>query len=120
MDRQKAKAKQRRRRQRHVRRRITGTTERPRLAVFRSLKHIYAQVVDDSLGKTVVAVSSMELAGEVGYGGNCKAAESVGKRIAEKALEAGVTQVRFDRRQYKFHGRVKQLADAARGAGLIF
>jgi len=120
VNRQKALAKQRRRRQRSVRSRLSGTPERPRLAVFRSLKHVYAQIIDDAAAKTLAAVSSRELADDVAYGGNCKAAAIVGKKLAEKALAAGVKQVQFDRRYYKYHGRVKSLADAAREGGLKF
>jgi large subunit ribosomal protein L18 len=120
VDRHKKKSKQRRRRQRHVRQQISGTPERPRLAVFRSLKHIYAQVIDDTAGKTLTAASSQEIKDEVSQGGNRQAAVAVGKRLAEKAMAAGVSKVSFDRRHYKFHGRVKELAEAARAAGLKF
>ena len=90
------------------------------MSVFRSAKHIFVQIIDDASGKTLAAVGSMdkELRAEIGYGGNQKAAEAVGKVIAAKAAEAGVKQVTFDRREYKYHGRVAALADAARDAGL--
>jgi len=110
------------RRQRHVRKRLSGTTERPRLAVFRSSKHIYAQVIDDAAGKTLAQASTLD--GEVkagaAYGGNKAAAALVGKTVAERARKAGIDRVCFDRRSYKYHGRVQALADAAREAGLQF
>ena len=114
----------RERRQRRVRKRLTGTAERPRLAVFRSSKHIYAQVIDDAQGKTLAAAGTAEkdLQGQLanGYGGNKNAAAVVGKAIAERAKAAGIDKVCFDRRSYKYHGRVQALADAAREAGLQF
>lgn len=90
------------------------------MSVFRSLKHIYAQIIDDDNGRTLVSASSndQQLRNELGYGGNCEAAKIVGKAIAERALAAGVKQVVFDRAEYKYHGRVAALADAARDAGL--
>lgn len=111
---------QRRRRRFRVRNRIKRDSTRPRMSVFRSLKHIYVQIVDDENGKTLVSASSNDqaLRSEVGYGGNCDAAKAVGKAIAERALAAGVKQVAFDRAEYKYHGRVAALADAARDAGL--
>jgi large subunit ribosomal protein L18 len=114
----------RERRQRRVRKRLVGTAGRPRLAVFRSSKHIYAQVIDDSQGKTLAAAGTAEkdvkdvLAN--GYGGNKAAAAAVGKALAERAKAAGIDKVCFDRRSYKYHGRVQALADAAREAGLQF
>ncbi len=112
------------RRQKRVRRKLTGTTERPRLSIFRSSKHIYAQVVNDETGKTLAAASTLDggLKGDLanGYGGNATAAASVGKLVAERAKEAGIDKVCFDRRSYKYHGRVQALADAAREAGLQF
>jgi len=95
---------------------------RPRLSVFRSGKHIYAQVIDDKAGKTVVAASSMEkdLRGTLKTGGDKTAAAEIGKLLAERAVAAGVTKVVFDRSGYRFHGRVKALADAARESGLTF
>jgi large subunit ribosomal protein L18 len=105
-----------------VRNRLFGTTERPRLSVFRSDKHIYAQVIDDYAGKTLVAASSVQkdVRGGLNNGGNIKAAEAVGKAIAEKAKSAGITMVAFDRGGRKYHGRIKALADSARKAGLKF
>jgi len=93
---------------------------RPRLAIFRSNKHISAQVIDDEKGITLVSASTLDkdLRGEIGYGGNCAAAARVGEAIAKKAVATGVTQVAFDRRGFKYHGRVKVLADAARDNGL--
>jgi large subunit ribosomal protein L18 len=114
----------RERRQRRVRKRLTGNAERPRLAVFRSSKHIYAQIIDDSQGKTLVAAGTAEkdLQGQLAtaYGGNKAAATVVGKAIAERAKAAGIDKVCFDRRSYRYHGRVQALADAAREAGLQF
>ena len=110
------------RRQRRVRKRLSGTTERPRLAVFRSSKHIYAQVIDDAQGKTLAAASTVEkdIKGQHAYGGNKAAATTVGRLVAERAKQAGIDKVAFDRRSYKYHGRVQALADAAREAGLKF
>ena len=90
------------------------------MSVFRSLKHISVQIVDDESGKTLASAGTQDkaLKGEVGYGGNCTAAAVVGQAIAERALAAGIKQVAFDRREYKYHGRVAALADAARDAGL--
>lgn len=105
-----------------VRKRLFGGADRPRLAVSRSLKHMYAQVIDDSSGRTLCAASTMskEFKARLAYGGNKKAAVELGKIIAVKAREAGVSAVCFDRRGRKFHGRIKALADAAREAGLKF
>jgi large subunit ribosomal protein L18 len=110
------------RRQRHVRKRLSGTPERPRLAVFRSSKHIYAQVIDDVKGATLAQASTLdpEVRGQHPYGGNKAAATTVGRTVAERAKKAGIDKVCFDRRSYKYHGRVQALADAARGAGLQF
>ena len=101
---------------------VRGTTERPRLSVFRSVKNIYAQVIDDATGKTLAAASSVEkeARGAMKHGGNKRAAEAIGAAIAAKAIAKGVTQVAFDRNGYKYHGRVKALADAARKGGLKF
>lgn len=103
-----------------IRRNVCGTKERPRLAVFRSLKHIYAQVIDDAEGRTVVSAATVAKGGKSAYGGNIAAAKTVGKQIAERALEAGIKEVVFDRGGHRYHGRVKALADAAREAGLRF
>ncbi len=100
---------------------VRGTTERPRLSVFRSVKNIYAQIIDDTTGKTLAAASSMdESKGDLKHGGNKNAAAAIGKAIAAKAAAKGITQVAFDRNGYQYHGRVKALADAAREAGLKF
>ena len=101
-----------------IRRRVRGTQERPRLAVFRSVKHIYAQVIDDGVGHTLVAASSHEK--EAGNGGNVAGAKAIGKLVAERAKDKGIKAVVFDRGGYLYHGRVKALADAAREAGLEF
>ena len=110
---------QRLKRHRRVRKNISGTAERPRLNVFRSLNHIYAQIIDDTKGVTLVAASSLEKDFE-GYGGNIEAAKNVGKKVAEKALAAGIKQVVFDRGGYIYHGRVAALAEGAREGGLEF
>ena len=109
-------------RHRRIRRVVRGSEGRPRLVVFRSVKHIYAQVVDDDRGVTVVAAGSLspELKDTLRSGGNVAAAKAVGELIARKAKAGGVATVVFDRGGYKYHGRVKALADAARAAGLVF
>jgi|SRR6478672_4336923 large subunit ribosomal protein L18 len=111
-----------RRRHRRVRRQVTGTVERPRLAVFRSNQHIYAQVIDDTQQHTLVAASTLEpaLKSQLPSGANVEAASQVGKLIAQRLLEKGIQQVVFDRGGNLYHGRVKALADAAREAGLDF
>jgi large subunit ribosomal protein L18 len=102
-----------------IRQRVAGTEERPRLAVFRSLNHIYAQVIDDGQGVTVAAAASTEKDLR-GKGGNVEGAKLIGQKVAERAKEKGITKVVFDRGGYLYHGRVKALADAARQAGLEF
>lgn len=116
------KAKQEIRRAVHtrIRKRVKGTAARPRLAVFRSLNHIYAQVIDDEQGITLCSASSVEKSAGVNTGGNLDAAKTIGKLIAERAQGKGITQVVFDRGGYIYHGRVKSLAEAAREAGLQF
>lgn len=101
-----------------IRKKVRGTSERPRLAVYRSLNHIYAQVIDDDNGKTLAAASTTEKALGVKSGGNVEAAKTIGKTIAERAMSAGVSSVVFDRGGYVYHGRVKALLDATREAGL--
>jgi len=105
-----------------VRKKISGTAERPRLNVFRSLKHIYAQIIDDDRGVTLVSASTLspELRGQLKSGSNKEAAAAVGRLVAQKALERGIKKVVFDRGGYIYHGRVKALAEAAREAGLEF
>lgn len=110
---------QRLKRHRRVRKNISGTAEKPRLNVFRSSKHIYAQVIDDTKGVTLVSASSLEKDFD-GAGSNCEAAKTVGKRVAEKALAKGIKTVVFDRGGYIYHGRVAALAEGAREAGLEF
>jgi large subunit ribosomal protein L18 len=121
-DKQREKALRLQRRQWSVRNTLSGTAERPRLSVFRSDKHIYAQVIDDLAGRTLASASSMatDVRGDLKNGGNIAAAKLVGKAIAERAKAAGVSQVAFDRGGRKYHGRVKALADAAREGGLKF
>src|SRR5688572_28841274 len=120
MQHEKVIARQRQRRRFRVRNRLKKHAQRARLSVFRSLQHIYAQVIDDSDGRTLAAASTVDkdLRGQVKYGGNKDAAKVVGKAIAERALAAGIKEVAFDRREYQYHGRVAALADAAREAGL--
>jgi large subunit ribosomal protein L18 len=101
-----------------IRRKVRGSTERPRLAIYRSLNHIYAQVIDDERGQTLVSASTTEKDLKGSTGGNVEAARRVGRAIAERAREAGITSVVFDRGGYVYHGRVKALTDAAREAGL--
>jgi len=108
------------RRHARVRKKVFGTAERPRLNVYRSLKHIYAQIIDDEAGKTLVAASSLDKELRNMYGGNKEAAREVGKLVAKKALEKGIKKVVFDRGGYLYHGRVKELADGAREGGLDF
>jgi large subunit ribosomal protein L18 len=122
MDHQKAKRQQQQRRRNHVRRRIQGTAERPRLSVFRSNKHIYAQLIDDQKGITLAAANSLAVKNgeKVMYGGNLQAAKIIGQKIAEAAKEKGILKVALDRGHYRYHGRVKALAEAAREGGLQF
>jgi large subunit ribosomal protein L18 len=117
---QKLLDKRRLRRRRGVRKKVAGDSTRPRLAVCRSHKHIAAQLIDDVSGVTLASVTTRdgELRGQLTYGGNCNAAQLVGKMLAEKALAAGIKSARFDRGPNKYHGRIAALADAAREAGL--
>ncbi len=110
------------RRAQRVRRTVHGTPERPRLAISRSNRQIYAQIIDDTVGRTLCALStqSKELRTQVPYGGNVKAAVAVGKALGEKAKQLGIEKVCFDRRGRRYHGRIKALAQAAREAGLKF
>lgn len=121
-DKNKLKSKRLQRRKWSVRKQVSGTPERPRLSVFRSDKHIYAQVIDDLAGRTLAAAASTlgDLRGDLKNGGNIAAAKLVGRAIAEKAKAAGVTEVAFDRGGRQYHGRIKALADAAREGGLKF
>jgi len=119
---QKEKRQKRIRRHRRVRKTVLGTPERPRLAVYRSLHHMYAQIIDDIAGRTLVAASTMatDLRETLPKKGGQVAAKAVGKRLAEKAIAHGIRAVVFDRAGYRYHGRVKALADAAREVGLVF
>ena len=112
----------RKKRQSRVRKKVTGSVERPRLCVFRTSKHIYAQIIEDVTGNTLAAASTIAkgIEDSVKYSGNVEAAKLVGKKIAEKALANDIKQVVFDRNGFLYHGRVKALADAAREAGLTF
>jgi large subunit ribosomal protein L18 len=120
MDAQKLKHKRQERRANRVRNKVQGTPDRPRLSVFRSSKHIYAQLIDDLNGVTVAAAGTNGKAAGVKYGGNVKAASAIGKKLAAEAKAKGVTKAAFDRGHYRYHGRVKALADAAREGGLQF
>ncbi|HUU85027.1 MAG TPA: 50S ribosomal protein L18 [Phycisphaerae bacterium] len=122
MKHEKLNQKRRFRRRRRVRKGVYGTADRPRLTVTRSLMHVYAQIVDDDAGVTLCEASSRnrELRGSLPHGGNTAAAKAVGQALAERAKAKGIEQVRFDRNGYKYHGRVKELADAAREGGLKF
>ena len=119
MDKLKEKAAKQKRRQRRVRGKVSGTAERPRLRVTRSNAHIYAQVIDDVAATTLVSASSLDASITVS-GGNKEGAEAVGKLVGQRALDAGITEVVFDRGGNLYHGRVKALADGAREAGLKF
>lgn len=114
------KNKQRLKKHLRIRNKISGTAERPRLCVFRSNMNIYAQVIDDVKGTTLVTASSLDKEFSLEYGGNADAAKEVGSLVAKRALEAGITEVVFDRGGYIYTGRVKALADSAREAGLKF
>jgi large subunit ribosomal protein L18 len=118
IDRRKARS----RRRAHIRKRLSGTSERPRLSVFRSLTHIYAQVIDDSVGRTLAAASTVDrvVSEQTADMAKTEQARVVGELLAERALSKGIKQVVFDRSGYKYHGRVKALAEAARKAGLDF
>lgn len=118
MDRQQKKEQRHARRRIGIRKRITGTAERPRLAVYRSLNHVYAQVIDDLAGRTIVSASTRDKDASIEKTGN--AAAAVGARLAQKAKAKGITKVVFDRGGFRYHGRVKSLADAARKGGLEF
>lgn len=110
----------RKKRHAHVRRTITGTAERPRLNVFRSSKHIYAQIIDDVAGVTLASASSLDKELNLENGGNIEAATKIGETVAKRAIEKGINTIVFDRGGYLYHGRVKELAEAARAAGLQF
>jgi large subunit ribosomal protein L18 len=121
----KTKDDRRHRIQLRQRKRIAGTGERPRLSVFRSLDHIYAQVIDDMTGRTLVSASSVEPSVKAGFskelrGGNLRGAETIGRTIAERSIEKGIKRVVFDRSGFLYHGRIRAVADAARKAGLEF
>ena len=118
----KSKISSRLMRKKRIRKNVAGTKARPRLSVYRSGKHIYAQIIDGAGEKVIVAVSTLtkELAGAIKSGSNVEAAKVVGRSIAEKAKAAGVTKVAFDRSGFRYHGRVKALADSAREHGLVF
>lgn len=121
MKREKRIGKQRWRRRFRVRNRIKRDSNRPRLSVFRSHRHLYAQIIDDLAGRTLVSANSRDpQSGQTSYGGNRASAAAVGKALAQRALEGGIQQVVLDRREYKYHGRVAAFADAAREAGLEF
>lgn len=116
------KVELRERRHKRIRKKVFGTPERPRLCIFKSLNHIYAQIIDDTKGHTLVSASTLdkEIKEMAGHKGNKEFAKKVGELIAEKAIKMGITKVVFDRTGYKYHGSVKALADAARQKGLQF
>ncbi len=114
------KVEARQRRHRRVRKKVRGTPQRPRLSVFRSSRHIYAQLIDDAAGRTIAAASTMEPEARTGSTGTRDSAEAVGRRVADRAKAAGVTAVVFDRGGYRYHGRVAAVAEGAREAGLEF
>ena len=118
MNHEKTIARQRQRRGFRVRNRIKRDSTRPRLSIFRSHKHMYAQIIDDDAGRTLVFASTRDKDFGGAYGGNKAAAQTIGRVLAERALAAGIKAVAFDRREYKYHGRVAALAEAAREAGL--
>ena len=123
MNQQKVTKVRAQRRKFRVRNKVSGTPERPRLSVRRSSKHIYAQLIDDLTGRTLASATSLvkrEGQGKLPYGGNVKAAKAVGQRLAEAAKAAGISKAAFDRGHYRYHGRVKALAEGAREAGLQF
>jgi large subunit ribosomal protein L18 len=120
MVRQESRNKLRKRIHARLRKRLAGTPERPRLSVFRSLRHTYAQIIDDRSGRTLASASSNEKDAPASSGGNVAGAKQIGQLIAARARQAGVTQVVFDRGGYQYHGRVKALAEAAREGGLKF
>ncbi|MEL6497695.1 MAG: 50S ribosomal protein L18 [Planctomycetota bacterium] len=120
MNRNKLKAKRQWRRRKGIRKGVSGTAAKPRLAVFRSLNHIYAQVIDDMEGVTIASASTRDKGVSVSASGNAEAAKAVGQKLAEKAKAKGVEEVVFDRGGFRFHGRVKSLADGAREGGLKF
>ena len=122
MDRHKKLAAQRQRRTYRVRNKIKGNADRPRMCVYRSLTGLAVQLIDDASGRTLVSANTREktVRESIGYGGNCKAAVELGKIVAQRALDAGIKQVAFDRGSNRYHGRVAALADAAREGGLAF
>lgn len=121
MDNCKIKYKKRLRRRKGIRKKIFGVKEKPRLSVFRSSKNIYCQIIDDTTGRTLASASTLtkDIKDKLPYGGNTKAAELVGQKIAEEASKLGITKIVFDRGGYKYHGRVKALADSARKNNLV-
>jgi len=120
MNKNKLKRVRQRRRRWGIRKRIAGTPSRPRLSVYRSLNHVYAQVIDDLEGRTLAAASSRDKDAASGEGGKLDAAKDVGTRVAQRAKQAGIERVVFDRGGFRYHGRIKALADAAREHGLEF
>ena len=120
MDKSNARTVRRERRKKGMRKTMSGTPSRPRLSVFRSLQHIYVQVIDDLAGRTVASASSLDVDGVARKGGNVDAAKEIGKAIADRAKKAGVTAVVFDRNGFRYHGRVKAVAEGAREGGLQF
>ena len=120
MRRNKLKIKRRARRIKGIRKRIVGGPDRPRLSVYRSLNHIYAQIIDDLSGRTLIAASTLDKGSKQSPGSNCPAATAVGRELAERAKKAGISRIVFDRCGRRYHGRIKALAEAARKGGLQF
>jgi len=118
----KDKAEARLRRKKRIRKKVNGSQEKPRLCVYKSLSQIYVQLIDDSHGKVLTGISTLnkDLRPQIKYGGNIEAAKKIGDCIGKKAIEMGITKIIFDRNGFKYHGRIKALAEAAREAGLIF
>jgi large subunit ribosomal protein L18 len=118
----KDKAEARLKRKKRIRKKVTGSQEKPRLCVYKSLSQIYVQLIDDVHDKVVTGVSTLnkDVKTQIKYGGNIEAAKKIGENIGKKAIEMGITKVVFDRNGFKYHGRIKALAEAAREAGLIF
>ncbi len=120
MNKQKENSQKRIRRKKRIRKKLAGTSDQPRLTAYRSLRQMYAQIIDDDTGMTLVAVSSAKVGDKSQNNGNIEAAKQVGRELGQKALELGIRQVRFDRNGYKYHGRIRAVAEAAREVGLVF
>jgi large subunit ribosomal protein L18 len=120
MNKQKESNVKRARRKKRIRKKLVGTADQPRLTAYRSLRQMYAQIIDDDTGMTLIAVSSSKLGDKSKNHGNVEMAKQVGRELGKKALEVGIRQVCFDRNGYKYHGRIRAMAEAAREVGLVF